>query len=77
MKFEKYLLNNLIKTEFLYIFMEFYPVKGSTRLKLFYLLYKMNKWIKMITTHFENSMEHKHMLTVKTHIQTVINPLSD
>ena len=38
----------------------------------------MNKWIKMITTHFENSMEHKHMLTVKTHIQqTVINPLSD
>ena len=64
MKFEKYLLNNLIKTEFLYI-------------KLFYLLHKMNKWIKMITTHFENSMEHKHMLTVKTHIQTVINPLSD
>ena len=31
----------------------------------------------MITTHFENSMEHKHMLTVKTHIQTVINPFSD
>ena len=65
MKFEKYLLNNLIQTELLY------------KIKLFYLLHKMNKWIKMITTHFENSMEHKHMLTVKTHIQTVINPLSD
>ena len=65
MKFENYLLNNLIRTELLY------------KIKLFYLLHKMHKCIKMITTHFENSMEHKHMLTVKTHIQTVINPLSD
>jgi len=66
MNFEKYLLNNSIKTELFF------------KIKLFYLLHKMHKWIKMITTHFENSMEHKHMLTVKTHIQqTVINPLSD
>ena len=65
MKFEKYLLNNLIQTELLY------------KIKLFFILHKIHKWIKKITMHFENSMEHKHMLTVKTHIQTVINPLSD
>ena len=65
MKFEKYLLNNVTKTELLY------------KIKLFFILHKIYKWIKKITMHFENSMEHKHMLTVKTHIQTVINPLSD